>query len=73
MADQRSRRYLVLPLATAYGTGFESFEAAAAAAGKKVDQDRRPHVIVEVVGEARPRVTPNVEVVRFGARAVANG
>lgn len=68
MAD----RFVVLPLASVMGTSHGDFEAAEAEAGKKVEQDRRPHVIVRIVGEVRPRLVPNVEVVRFD-QEVANG
>lgn len=68
MAD----RYVVLPLATVMGTNHQSFEAAETEAGRKVEEDGRPHVIVHVVGEVRRRMVPNVQVVRF-APEVANG
>lgn len=69
MAD----RFVVLPLAIVMGTSHGDFAAAEAEAGKKVEQDGRPHVIVRIVGEARRRMVPNVDVVRFDQAEVANG
>lgn len=63
------KRYVVLPLAAVQGVDLPTLELAEKAAGKKVDIDGRPHVIVEVVGEVRRRMVPNVEVVRFAEAA----
>jgi hypothetical protein len=65
-------RFVILPLASVTGTTFEDYQAAENAAGKRVEIDGRPHVIVKVVGEVRRRSEPNVDVVRFD-REAANG
>lgn len=63
-------RFVILPLAAVTGIEFEDYETAENAAGKRVDADGRPHVIVRVVGEVRRRTAPNVDVVRFDREAV---
>jgi len=67
------KRFVVLPLSAVTGLQHATFDEAELVAGKKVDVDGRPHVIVEVVGEVRHRQVPNVTVRRFGDKAVANG
>ncbi len=72
MADATAR-FVVLPLFTVMGTRFETFEDAETQAGKRVEVDGLPHVIVRIEGEARRRMVPNVSVTRFDAPEVANG
>lgn len=66
------RRYVVLPLAAVTGNAFDSLDDAERLAGRKVDEDGRPHVIVEVVAEARRRMVPNVEISRLDREEVAS-
>ncbi|RPE81821.1 hypothetical protein [Vulcaniibacterium tengchongense] len=60
-----AERYVVLPVAAVMGAGFASYEDAVAAAGKKVEADGRPHVVVEVMTRVQRRLVPNVEIVPF--------
>jgi hypothetical protein len=61
------KRFVVLPLSAVTGNAFDTIEEAAVLAGRKVDRDGAPHVIVEIVGEVRRRQAPNVELHRFDA------
>lgn len=64
------KRFVVLPLSAVTGNAFDTVDEAAVLAGRKVDRDGTPHVIVEIVGEVRRRHAPNVELRRFHAEAL---
>lgn len=65
-----AERYLVLSGACAT-SAIASIEEATRVAGVSVDKDRTSRLIVRIVGEVKPRSTPNVDVVMFEDRAHA--
>lgn len=67
-----AERYLVLPGAH-ISSAIEDLEEAKRVASVNADKDRSPRLIVRIIGEAKPRNTPNVDVVLFEDAEVVGG
>lgn len=67
-----AERYLVLPGAL-ISSALDDLDEAARIASVAADKDRTPRLLVRIVGEAKPRSTPNVDVVMYEDAEVAGG